>query len=522
MSLTNLKLDLNSLVVTAAQMQELEEQMFAAGLPVAALMEKAALRLGDRLQQLYPQTGFKRVGVLAGPGHNGGDALVVARELHLAGYEVTLYLPLELRKPLTQNHAHYAQALGIPLGRHLEELRPQDWWLDGLFGIGLSRPLTPETAAWVEALNQEGRSVVSIDIPSGLHTDTGATLGVAIQAQRSFCLGLWKKVYFQDQALAALGQVEKIDLGLPAAWVARVLGATAPVRLFTPEHFKHYLPGARPLVTHKYQQGHALLICGSRRYPGSAILAALGARASGVGMLSLAVPQSLRDLLVSHCPDALILDCPETPQGAIAALPDLNLGRFDVIAAGPGLTTENPLLVSALLDCPLPLILDADALNILARNQNLSPLASRLAPTLLTPHAGELQRLFPHLAKGERLEVAQTAAQESGATILFKGARTVIAAPGGTTWLIAPSTPALARGGSGDVLTGLLAGLWAQRPQKAEILAALGASWHAWAGLEAAHHRTLLGVDAFSLSQELIPTLARIYDYPKLSTVVGF
>jgi NAD(P)H-hydrate epimerase len=511
MSSTNLELDLNSLVVTAAQMQGLEEQMFAAGLPVAALMEKAALRLGDRLQQVYPRAQFKRVGILAGPGHNGGDALVVARELHLAGYEVTLYLPLELRKPLTQSQAQYAQALSIPILHHPEELRPQDWWLDGLFGIGLTRPLTPETAAWVEAINQGGQPVASIDIPSGLHTDTGATLGLAIQAQRSFCLGLWKRAYFQDQALTALGQVEKIDLGLPALWVARVLGATAPVRLFTPEHLRHYLPATRPLVSHKYQQGHALLICGSRRYPGSAILAALGARASGVGMVSIAVPQSLRDLLVSHCPEALIWDCPETPQGAIAALPDLKLGRFDAIAVGPGLTTENPLLVGELLALDLPLILDADALNILAQSQGLLPLTSRMAPTLLTPHVGEFKRLFPHLDSGDRLEAAQSSAQQSGATVLLKGARTIIAAPGGSTLLIPHSTPALARGGSGDVLTGLLAGLWAQRPQKAEIVAALGASWHAQAGLQTAHHRTLLGVDAFTLSQELIPTLANLY-----------
>lgn len=500
-----------SIIINAQQMRDIENRLFAEGMPVPALMEKAALGVANRVQALYPRSPFLKVGVLVGTGHNGGDALVVARELWLQGYQVQIYCPGANLKELTASHARYARALGIPLVEQLSDLDSADVLVDGLLGFGLTRPVTGWQAEAIAQVNQMSCPVVSIDLPSGLHTDTGEVLGIAIRATHSFCLGLWKAAYFQDQALPYLGQVELLEIGIPDIWLQDL----APVlpQVWDRSQAQASLPLPRPLVTHKYQQGHLLLICGSRRYAGGAILTGLGARASGVGMLSMAVPASLKPLLVSHLPEALILDCPETPTGAIAALPeDLgDLTQFSAIAIGPGLTLEAQALVQQILKAPCPVIIDADGLNSLSQLGTQATLSQRPYPTVLTPHLGEFKRLFPEISHPDqdRLQAVKTCAQSCQSIVLFKGARTAIANPEGQVWVIPESTPALARGGSGDVLTGLMAGLIAQpRQTSLESLVATASWWHAQAGMLAAQERTELGVDAFTLTHYLNAVLS--------------
>ena len=502
-------------LVNAEQMRQVEEQLFANGMPVSALMEKAALLMSDRIQELYPIDQYKHIGILVGPSHNDGDALVIARELWLKNYQVLVYSPFEKIKELTACHAQYAQFLGISFTEDIQLLENCDLLVDGLFGFGLTRPLAGWIADVIEQVNQWSQPIISIDLPSGIHTDTGEVLGIAIKATHSFCLGLWKLAFFQDQALEHLGKIERLNFGIPEAVVKKVISDASSVKIVTPNLARRSLPLSRPLLTHKYQQGHLLLICGSRRYAGGAILTGLGARASGVGMLSIAVPQSLKPLLVSHLPEALIIDCPETETGAIAELPDLaqDFEKYTVIAAGPGLTLEALPIIEKVLTAPVPLILDADGLNCLAQLGTVSGLTKRTQPTILTPHLGEFQRLFPEisLANGDRIQAVQQAAKQSQAIILFKGARTAIASPDGQTWVIPESTPALARGGSGDVLTGLMGGILAQNAQAPlEQLVATSAWWHAQAGLLAVKERTELGVDAWTLSQYLIPTCQQL------------
>lgn len=501
---------LESVIVNAQQMRQIEERIFADSMPVVALMEKAAILCANRIQMLYPLSQVSRVGVLVGPGHNGGDALVVARELHLQGYQVNLYCPFPKLKDLTAKHAQYAQNLGIPFYENLEQLYKCELFIDGLFGFGLTRPLTGEIIDDIELLNQWSQPVVSIDIPSGLHTDTGEVLGVAVRATYSLCLGLWKLAYFQDQALEYIGSAERVDFGVPPKNAWAVLGQPAPVQKMTRTLAQRFLPLPRPLVTHKYKQGHLLVICGSRRYAGGAILTGLGARGSGVGMLSIAVPESLKPMLVSHLPDALIIECPETKSGAIAQLPPLacDFDDYSVIACGPGLTSDAKSVVETVLQAECPVVLDADGLNNLAQLDTIPCLRERPAATVLTPHLGEFRRLFPAIENpnSDRIEAVHKASIDSGAIILLKGARTAIAAPDNSVWLIPESSPALARGGSGDVLTGLIGGLMAQQvnsEQPIERTVATAAWWHAQAAILAAQERTELGVDAFTLSQYL-------------------
>ncbi|HLO49135.1 MAG TPA: NAD(P)H-hydrate dehydratase, partial [Kamptonema sp.] len=248
-------------------------------------------------------------------------------------------------------------------------------------------------------------------------------------------------------------------------------------------------------------------------------LAALGARASGVGMLSIAVPESLKTLVAAQLPEALVIGCPETTSGAISQLAGIDLSTYDAIAAGPGLTSEPALIVKSILESDRPLILDADGLNILAQFGTIPTLSTRKAPTVITPHPGEFKRLFPDLAnkmRDNRIAATQEAAQLSGAVVLLKGARVCVSyknAIGTISTLLNPeSTPALARGGSGDVLTGLLGGLWAgtaARHQPLESVVETAVWWHARAGIIATSDRTELGVDAFTLTQYLIPALHR-------------
>ncbi|WP_372726514.1 NAD(P)H-hydrate dehydratase [Nostoc sp. C057] len=515
---------ISQVIVTAGQMRDIEDRIFAAGMPVVALMEKVAGLVARRIQEIppiprkkgLPQAVGSRVGILVGPGHNGGDALVVARELHFRGYEVWIYAPFSKFKELTSHHLRYAQSLGIPIYQTIEQLPDSDLLIDGLFGYGLERNLTDPIASAINQLNKLSVPIYSIDLPSGLHTDTGVVLGTAIRATHTFCLGLWKLAFFQYRALEYLGKAELIDFDIPLADVEAVIKDAPSIKRITPTTALATLPLPRPPVTHKYKEGHLLLICGSRRYAGGAILTGLGARASGVGMLSIAVPESLKSLLVSHLPEALIVGCPETESGAIAQLqlPEkTDLTSFNAIACGPGLTRDAAPIVQEVIESERPLILDADGLNILAQMGAIATLKKRLAITVLTPHTGEFQRLFPDVAdaKHDTVKAAQEAALQSGAVVLLKGARTAIANPQGGIWMITESTPALARGGSGDVLTGLLGGLLAQAATKqisVEDIVATAAWWHSQAGILAAQERTELGVDAFTLTQYLLKVLS--------------
>lgn len=522
---------IQQIAVTAAQMREIEGRIFAAGMPVAALMEKVAGLISVRVQSLFPlllnptpnpsplyREGRRfavLVGVLVGPGHNGGDALVVARELHFRGYEVKIYRPFSKLKDLTAQHDLYAQSLGICYVNEMADLEDCDLIIDGLFGFGLEREIKDNLAAAINEVNEWCKPVISIDLPSGLHTDTGEVLGTAIKATHTLCLGLWKLGLLQDRALEYVGKAELIDFDIPLADVTAILGENPQIQRVTTGFIKQHLPLPRPAVTHKYKQGHLLLICGSRKYAGGAILTGLGARGSGVGMLSIAVPESLKSLLVSHLPEALIIGCVETESGAIASLPEaVNLGSYDAIACGPGITTEAITIVETVLANNKPVILDADGLNILAQLGTISTLQNRQAIAVLTPHAGEFKRLFPDIENVQvnRIEAVKKAAELTGAIVLLKGARTAIGNPAGKVWIVPESTPALARGGSGDVLTGLMGGLLAQgvaaNINSLVERVVIAAWWHAQAGILAAKERTELGVDAFTLTQFLNPVLS--------------
>jgi ADP-dependent NAD(P)H-hydrate dehydratase / NAD(P)H-hydrate epimerase len=497
---------LNRLLVSAAQMQQIESQVFAAGMPVAALMEKVGCQIARRCETLYPRSTHPRIGILVGMGHNGGDALVVARELFFRGYKVAIYVPAEELRELTNQHYRYVSSLGIEIVDRVEDLARCDAIVDGLFGFGLNRDITGSLAETIDSLNNFQIPILSIDLPSGIHTDTGCVLGTAIRATHTLCLGLWKLAFVQEQAIEYLGKTELIDFDLQLADIQSILGEEPELTRMTADRALACLPLQRSPVTHKYQQGHLLLIVGSEQYAGAAILAGLGAVATGVGMLSIAVPKSLKSSILARLPESLIIACPETEAGTIKSLPDLDLTKYDAIACGCGLTERPSKIVKTILEANCPIVLDADALNIVAKLDIETVLSNRTAPTILTPHVGEFKRLFTKIPTANKYPAAIAAAKASGAIVLLKGARTAIAQSDGKVSIVPQSTPALARGGSGDILTGLIGGLIATNIQRnlpiAEVVAT-AAWWHSQAAILAATERGDLGVDPLTLTEYL-------------------
>jgi len=486
-------------------MAGLEQQLFASGLPVEALMEKAALALSRRLLADHRAV-LERHGavVLVGPGHNGGDALVVARELHLAGVAVAIWSPFERHKPLTSSHLDHVRWLGVPRLEAPPEAAGPALWIDGLLGIGQRRP--PEgslQALFRSRARQRPGRLVAIDVPTGLCADSGRCLGDgAARASHTYTLGLVKSGLMQDSALGWVGELQRIDLALPPALLAD-LPASQPLGLSPADLAAAPWPALDPAAA-KYGRGRLLVVAGSERYRGAAVLALEGAGAAGCGSLRAALPACLAGGLWSQQPHVVVsraLACDRQGHLALAQLGDVELERLDALLVGPGLGPgpgptepgaspdgEEALAWRRLQRFAGLLVLDADGLNRLAALGAGDWLRQRQGPTWITPHRGEFNRLFPQWRDAAALEAAAAAAAGSGASVLLKGARSVVAASDGRRWQLLEAAPAAARAGLGDVLAGYGAALGAMalaagEEASAELLAAAALA-HAEAGLQ--------------------------------------
>ena len=323
-------------------MAGLEQVLFENGLPVEALMEKAALAISRRLQDpdLWPELQARGALVLVGPGHNGGDGLVIARELQLAGIPVRLWSPFERRKPLTENHLRQALWLGIPQLNSPPDPSDPAVWIDALFGIGQSRPPGDALESLLaQRQRHQPQRLIAIDAPTGLCTDRGLPLGqTAATAGRTLTIGLIKQGLIQDSALAWTGALERIDLGLPAGLLEQ-LPAQQP-RGLGPRDLDG-APWPRPAAAaSKYQRGRLLVVAGSDAYRGAALLALLGASASGLGSLRAAVPEAVADQLWSQLPHAVLsARLPSRGDGSLdlSALAPSALERLDALVLGPGI-----------------------------------------------------------------------------------------------------------------------------------------------------------------------------------------
>ena len=457
--------DARHLLVSGEQVAALEQQLFASGLPVEALMEKAALAVAQRIRQQWgAHLAAHGAVVLVGPGHNGGDGLVIARELHLAGVAVALWSPFERHKPLTTSHLRHALWLGIPRLEEPPETGGHALWIDALFGIGQRRAPGPAIETLLSRRQrQRPHSLVAVDGPTGLCSDSGRLLGsCAACAHTTYVIGLLKTGLVQDAALAWVGGLERIDLGLPAH-LLEPLPADQPLGL-QPADLANLPPLALDPAAGKYGRGRLLVVAGSERYRGAAALALLGADASSCGSLRAALPQTVAEALWRWLPHA-VLQQALASDGAgnlqLSALGEGSLERLDAVLLGPGIgcpsgesQAEELAAWQRLQAFEGLLVLDADGLNRI----NADWLYARRGPTWITPHAGEFAHLFPALAGESPLEAARQAARQSGAVVLLKGAHTVIATPDGRCWQLLNTAAEAARTGLGDVLAGFAAG----------------------------------------------------------------
>ncbi|WP_326521546.1 NAD(P)H-hydrate dehydratase [Sphingomonas abietis] len=426
-------------ILTAAETKAAEQALFAQGVSVFALMTRAGRAAADILWDRY---GPRPTLVLCGPGNNGGDGYVIAARLRARGVTVRVAASGE---PNT-DAARAARELWGGDVEPLDRAAPADIVVDALFGTGLSRPLDAEIAGPAERLLAAARYRVAIDLPSGIATDDGAVLTSLPAVDCTVALGALKRAHRLLPAVARCGAVVVADIGL------------------------HDLPRgvieiARPAIAtpgfeaNKYTRGKVLVVAGAM--PGATMLSALAAQRAGAGYVELVGSEG------SGVPHALVRRAWDE-----AALADKRVGA---IVIGPGLGADEA--ARARLDAALatdrPLVLDADALSLLAK-QGLDRLPDRIAPMVLTPHMGEYARLFPDV-EGSALDKAREGARRSGAILLLKGACTVIAHPDGRAMIDPPAPAWLASAGTGDVLAGVLGTMLAQ--QDDPFAAAAAAVW---------------------------------------------
>ena len=467
-------------VLTAAEARAFDRWAIEKlGVPPLVLMENAALALAEAIGEGFGEA--RRIAIFCGPGNNGGDGLALARQLLTRGYEVSLYLA-------TFGHAlanDCAQQLEICQAMDLRIVELGDDWqesasgaaeadlvVDALFGTGLDRPLRAPYAPLIHWLNTLSVPRLAVDIPSGLDAGKAQPIGPAIRADATVTFAAPKLAHLLLPAAEWVGDLSVADLGVPFDLSPCAEG---DLEVSTAEELARGLM-RRPVGAHKGDFGHVLLVAGSRGKAGAAILAARAAVRGGAGRVSVATVASAWAALASAVPEAMSLPVAEDESGGLpsAALTELLAAARsrDVLAVGPGLG-QSPgtlqLVRSLVREADdLPLVLDADGLNAFAGS--FDKLAGRCAVTILTPHPGELGRLLGCSTaeiETDRLASVRRAVELSGAIVVLKGARTLIGLPGGEVVINMTGNSGMASGGSGDVLTGLLAARLAQGDEPA-------------------------------------------------------
>ncbi len=483
-------------LVTASQMRELDRQTIESGIPGAELMQVAGEGLADAIKNLANahQLVDSPVLFLAGPGNNGGDAFVAARCLHEDEWPVECWLacPENRLKGAALTHFKQMKKAGVSL-QVLD--RSEDWQhaiecgsdaeiiIDGLLGTGASgepRGVIADAIGFIET-HTDRALVVAIDAPSAM----------AVRADLTVTMGLPKLECVQPENIDHVGNLEVVDIGIPSNFIEE-LKAETELELIHPSDVAPLFP-RRPRNAHKGAFGHVLCIGGSKGFSGAVAMAAKAALRSGAGLVSAFVPESIHALVAPMIPEVMVH----------SSFPE---GRWSAILAGPGMgrsATTREQILHLLESSMVPVVLDADAVTVLA--DHFDAISNAQCPVILTPHPGEFAALFGLKAEEvqeDRGGMVKMAAARLGATVVLKGAGTVIAAPDQRMAINMTGNPGMASGGSGDVLAGLIAGLEAQGLPPFEAACA-GVWLHGYAGDLAAAETSQLSLMATDLIDKL-------------------
>jgi hydroxyethylthiazole kinase-like uncharacterized protein yjeF len=479
------------------------------GIPGLELMERAGAGVTRTVEQLAPDG---RVAVVCGKGNNGGDGFVAARMLRDSGRDVDVVLAADLEAIAGDARVNLERLPGdgpLPLQDGREAIARSSAIVDALLGTGFSGTASGAVADAIALINGSRAPVVGVDVPSGVDASTGEVRGDAVRAEVTVTFHAAKPGLWIRPGKAYTGEVRVVDIGIP-----RGAPAGSDIGLIEPTVLDE-LPRRRAGST-KFSSGHVIVAGGSRGLTGAPRMAARASMRAGAGYITGCVPASQQVLIASgETPELMTRGMPDDGEGFVpdAVLPALEATqRGGALALGPGLGRRKGAVQFARAlarQARLPMVLDADGLN--AHAGRLRELALREAPTVLTPHAGELARLLEldsEQVDERRLAHARDAARHAGAVVLLKGDDTLIATGDGRVAVSPGASPALATAGTGDVLTGVIAALLAQQLE-AFTAACAGAWLHACAGCEAAR---AVGSAEGVIATDVIAALPRVRD----------
>lgn len=516
-------------VVTAGEMKKLDQAAIEEyGVPGVILMENAGRQVVEVIRQVLGNVQGKVVTIFVGKGNNGGDGFVVARHLFNMGAEVKVLVLADVEE--ITGDAAVNLAIWQKMGQKIYSLQHgdginivrlvlmnTDLIVDAIYGTGFHGKMGEKVGRIVEVLNGSGKPVVAVDIPSGLEADTGKVYGPCIQAAHTVTFALPKLGLFLEPGADYAGELHVVDISIPPVLIEK----EAPQRyLITADLVQEWLP-PRPSAAHKGNFGRVLVVAGSRGMTGAAFLTGEAALRSGAGLITVAVPESVHDILEAKLSEVMTVPLPDTGTGCLSRSARQNiltlLEGTGVLALGPGISTvpEVVAMVRELLpSVRVPCVLDADALNALAGEVEI--MRKVQAPVIITPHPGEMARLMNITTKeiqADRIAVAEKAAVTWNVVALLKGARTVVAAPNGAIFINPTGNPGMATGGSGDVLTGVIASLIAQGLEPVRAAAA-GAYIHGLAGDLGAKEKGMMGLTAGDIITNLPAAIKKIVERP--------
>ena len=487
------------IVTTAAEMRRIDQLAIERfGVPAETLMERAGVGAAEAVLARFPHVRKTGVVVLAGKGNNGGDGYVVARALKKKRVrcEVILAVPrADVRPPARTKLLAWERAGGkttvvtaSDLGPLQRALARAGCVVDGLFGTGLAGTVTGLAAEVIALVNASGVPTVALDIPSGLDADRGVPLGSAIEAELTVAFAAPKIGTLLYPGARYTGELAVVDIGMPEAAVAEV--APAGEAILAADAAALLVP--RDPDSHKGTNGHVAVIAGGRGKTGAVVLASRAAARAGAGLVTAGVPASELQAVAARLLEEMTSALPDDGEGGLGfpsphAYADLLDGK-QALVTGPGLgvTDARCALVAWIVrEAALPAVIDADALNCLARSGPAGAWGAADRPRILTPHPGEMSRLVGKPIaeiEDDRVEIARAFARERQVHLVLKGHRTLLAFPDGRVWINPTGTPAMATGGTGDILTGLIAGFLAQFPRDAEQAIAAAVYLHGLSG----------------------------------------
>lgn len=502
-------------IFTADEMSRADAAAQELGIPGIVLMERASAGMARETLARFDLAEPARALVVCGGGNNGGDGFVVARELHRASVEVSVFPTKRDYEGDPARNLAVLRNLGVEIldeADFAERLRETALLVDALLGTGFHGAVREDVAELIRLINASGAPVAAVDVPSGVNGSTGEVEGEAVRADLTVCAHAAKAGCVISPGLRHAGEVAVVDIGIPAE--ADSEPSTTSIKLTDAAALRGVVPRTQA-PAHKYSAGAPLIVAGSRSMTGAAAMAARGAQRAGCGIVFLVVPESAAPALDAELTEVLVFGALEDADGYLGegALETIlgHAGKATALATGPALGSgegTRTLVEGMISGTELPTLLDADAVTSLAGS---SALAERGTPAIITPHDGELGRLSGVGARevsAHRLRYARSAAEEHGCTVLLKGPDTIVVRGGETAVNSPGTTPALATGGTGDVLTGVIGALLSRGMDEYEAARA-----GAWAHCRAAELWLAdTGWPAESLvATDLLPYLPRAF-----------